>query len=451
MPKSRTTAALHPSMWTLLALFWVGCPGESSRGPADGGGSTSVDGGGGGAQTVQLGCSADAECGSGKICALSTGECVEGTDCTQNPGICSFCDDETTGCGFIAAAYCDEGAGVCRRTKGTCEACTVDAECGTAASGLPNRCLDQFCAEGCGGCPPGFSCQSGGCVPVAEAGQCATAIRCDGGGTCPDGQTCSELGICLSICGADSDCPAGRICSLDPGPLRGLCIQGCTFGETINDGALICHANGRYGAPCSTPDSTVGCPAGTTCEASGACGLTGCQTDSDCPVVRTYCDTASGECIEGCNDPSDCGAFELCEDNRCVKEGCRGKDVSCNLGEWCCGHDAFSDPSTCPAPVEEGQCFVTPEPWCRTCESSTDCADIQVLGYVSSCLELTREDEQGNSQSLGKYCTVGCNTNADCPRGIQCLADLPTDQQGVTTNGCIDVMCQPISAGRMTP
>lgn len=434
-------------------LTVAACPDKTGGGAGDGGVGTDggkSSGGGGTGGTVDVGCTGDDACGVGQICDLSRGDCVAGLDCTGNAGLCAFCDDEGTGCGFVGAGYCDEGAGVCRRTKATCDPCTNDVACGTGQSGLPNRCIDGYCAEGCGACPAGFVCESGGCVPAPNAGSCERAILCRNGEACPDGQRCSDLGVCLSICENDGECPAGKICSLDPGPLLGQCISGCPPGEQIVSGGetQVCHANGRYGDPCPTPGETTGCPPGTECDEGGFCGLAGCASDNDCPLVRTYCDTATGECVEGCNDESDCAAFELCEQGHCVPQGCRGKDVSCNLGEWCCGNEAFADASTCPAGVEEGSCFLAPDPWCRPCESNDDCADIDVLGFSSYCYELQREEENGETVSLGKFCSVGCNSNADCPRGIQCQLALPTDQEGVTTQGCIDAICAPLAEGR---
>ena len=431
---------------SVLAL--AACPDDESKQNTDGGSSNS--GTGGNATQLEIGCGGDQECAAGEICEIASGNCVAGLDCSQNGGICSFCDDDTTGCGFVGAAYCATDAGVCRRTGATCDACNEDSECGTASNGLPNRCVAGFCAEGCGACPAGFRCEQGGCVPVESAGSCESAILCREGESCPDGQRCSDLGVCLSICDNDSECPPGKICSVDPGPLLGQCLNGCPFGDSImsNGETRICHANGRYGTPCTTPESTEGCPTGTVCETNGACGLQGCQTDSDCPLVRTYCDVSTGECREGCNDPSDCGAFELCEDSVCVAQGCRGKEQSCNLGEWCCGKETFSDAATCPTGVADGNCFVSPEPWCRPCNDNNDCADIQLFGFTSYCFELNREDDQGNSVSLGKYCSVGCESNADCPRGLQCVLDLPTDQEGVTTQGCLGPICQPLSEAR---
>jgi hypothetical protein len=435
-----------------VSFLMMACP----DGTADPNQNTSSDGGSGngggnsdGSNQIDLGCELDDQCGTGEICDMATGECVAGYDCSLNPGICNFCSDPGDVCGTgTAQTYCDEEAGVCRRTRGTCDPCDVDEQCGAGQS-FPNQCIDGRCAEGCGStCVAGFACESGGCVPVETAGSCDTAILCRNGETCPDGEQCSDLGVCLSICTEDSECGAGQICSLDPGPLLGQCIQGCIEGQTIISGTetLICHADGRYGPLCDTPGSSDGCPEGLECEDDGHCGLTGCQTSEDCPVVRTYCDTDSGECVAGCQSEDDCAAFELCEENVCVAQGCRGKDVSCGLGQWCCGEELY-ETEECPTDVLDGDCFLAPDPWCRVCEGNDDCADINSFNQTSYCYELQQEDDQGNTSTLGKFCSVGCDSDLDCPRGLPCL-ELPTDQEGVTVKGCLDSLCAPIVEAR---
>ncbi|HEY4220192.1 MAG TPA: hypothetical protein VGO62_02600, partial [Myxococcota bacterium] len=174
--------------------------------------------------------------------------------------------------------------------------------------------------------------------------------------------------------------------------------------------------------------------------------------DTECPLIRTFCDVATATCIDGCNSDDDCGAFETCAGGQCHAQGCRGKDVSCDLGQWCCGQEAFSDASTCPTGVADGACFVAPDPWCRSCSSNDDCSDIATSPYAhgdpSFCFELQRTDASGNQVSIGKFCSVGCASNADCPRGLTCQTNLPTDQDGVTTSGCLDTICAGIAAGR---
>jgi hypothetical protein len=437
-----------------LSLAAAACPGGDGGGP---GGDDDAGPGGGTGGVVDVGCSADEECGSGEICDLATGDCKPGLDCTANAGACRFCGETGVDCGFgVEPAYCSAEAGVCRRAKDACGACADDGECADGPTGLPSSCIDGFCAPGCGGaggCPAGFTCETGGngggCVPVGGAAVCDGALACADGAGCPDGQQCTSLGVCLELCNADDECPLGTICQLEPGPQQQQCVQGCPLGDTVEqDGVLkVCHADGRYGLPCPTEGSTDGCPTGTECDVDGVCQRAGCQSDAECPLVRTFCDIAQGACVDGCNSDDDCGAFELCTDGACRAQGCRGKELSCDLGQWCCGKEAFADPSTCPSGVLDGQCFLAPDPWCRTCADNDDCADIDVLGKPSFCYELTR-DNNGQQESLGHFCSVGCNSNADCPRGLDCVQGLPTDQDGVTTSGCLDTLCPAIAGAR---
>lgn len=446
------TSVVVVSACLALAGVLAGCT------PAGGGPDDTPDGGpgsgGGTGGTVDVGCAADEECGSGEICDLATGDCVPGLDCTQNASLCNFCGDPAADCGFgLAPAYCSD-AGVCRRAQLACGACSDDSQCAESNSGLPSRCIDGFCAPGCGACPPGFRCDAGGCVPVGGPGQCEGAITCRDGESCPDGQTCSGLGVCLALCDADADCPAGQICETEPGPRQQQCVAGCPLGERVNQNGsdVVCHADGRFGPPCPTEGSATGCPGGTECDAAGVCQRAGCQSDDECPLPRTFCDLGTAACVDGCNSVDDCGAFELCEGGQCRPQGCRGKELSCNLGEWCCGKEAFSDASTCPTGVADGQCFLAPDPWCRPCADNDDCAGIAEGPYAgglpSFCYELTQTDENGQQQSLGKFCSVGCTTNADCPRGLDCVDGLPTDEQGVTTSGCLDTLCPALVGAR---
>ena len=393
---------------------------------------------------VAVGCDADDACDDGLVCDLGSGDCLPGFDCSVNTTICGFCGAPDVDCGFgSAASFCDvDNGGVCRRTKGACAPCVVDSECGLGASGLDSVCADGFCAPGCGACPQGFSCDGGGCVPIDAAGSCADAILCGDGVTCPDGQVCSELGVCLALCGSDVDCALSDICVAD-GPLAGTCIQGCPIGQRVNQDGVeqVCHGDGRFGDPCTTPGEQGTCTSGTECRSDGACELAGCQSDAECPLPRTYCDVGSATCLNGCNDVDDCGAFELCEANQCQAQGCRGKEASCELGQFCCGAELFTDASTCPA-VADGACFLAPDPFCRTCAEDADCGDITAFGHASFCYELKRQNpDTGADETIGKFCSTGCRDDDDCPRGIGCQLDLPTPEDGVTTQGCLDSLC----------
>ncbi len=432
-------ALLFGVLFVSTACDEVVLGGNEGEGEGEGDGSN---------QTVDLGCDDDAGCADGLVCDLSTGDCVPGFDCSVNTSICGFCGAPDVDCGFGAApAFCDvDHGGVCRRTKGACAPCVVDDECAAGSTGLDSRCSDGFCAPGCGACPAGFECSAGGCVPLPSAGTCQTAIACDEA-TCPDGLSCTELGVCLALCGGDVDCAPGDICS-DAGAAAGTCVQGCPLGQHVNQDGVdkVCHSGGRFGDPCTTPGEQGNCQSGTECRSDGACELAGCQSDAECPLARTYCDIDSATCLDGCNDVDDCAAFELCTDHQCRAQGCRGKDTSCNLGEFCCGTELFADPSTCSSgsasgSVDDGACFLAGDPFCRACDDDEGCADIDSFSQSSFCYELTHQNPAtGEDESLGKFCSTGCRDNDDCPRGLRCETALPTPDGG-TTQGCIGTPC----------
>ncbi len=446
--RRRLRAASSVVSWLCLVLV-VGCPRGGGDGDGDGDGVRDSDDS---ASIVDAGCDGDDACGAGLICDLASATCVAGFDCSVNTTICAFCGGDDVDCGFgVAPAFCDEEASVCRRVKGACAPCSDDAECGVGETGLASVCHDGFCAPGCGPCAEGFVCADGGCVPAPSTtttGTCEGAILCADGTPCPDGTTCSALGVCLALCDADVDCALGSICA-DTGPARGTCVAGCPYGQRVNvDGEdRICHGDGRFGPLCPTAGSQTGCPPSTECTSSGACDLAGCQSDAECPLPRTYCDLERAACVTGCNDASDCGAFERCDENVCVAQGCRGKDSSCNLGEFCCGQELFSDASTCPDDVADGACFLAPEPWCMRCDTDDDCASAERFGFAAYCFELRRQNpDTGQDESLGKFCSTGCRDNDDCPRGIGCMS-LPTPDEG-TTQGCLDARCAGYPADR---
>jgi hypothetical protein len=434
-------------VWLVLlgVVVMTGCPGGSAGNGTGGpdGGTGGPDGGGGGGGVVDLGCNNDAACAAGQICDLASAACVPGFDCTANNSICAFCGSSDVDCGFgEASSYCDANAGVCRRNKTQCATCTSDNECAESGAGLPSFCRDGFCATGCGACAPGYTCEQGGCVMREALGTCATTPTCEENADCATGLTCS-LGRCLALCDSDAACAAGQVCNLMPGPAQQTCVNGCPLGQrATKDGvAVVCHADGRFGPACpgvaGTPE---GCPAGLDCRGDGVCELPGCQSDNECTTARTYCDTASSQCVEGCNSVDDCGAFEECIDNACRPQGCRSKDTSCNAGQFCCGAELYEDTSTCPATTSAGLCFLAEDPFCRTCESNDDCADVTAFGFGSQCFELQRQNQQGETETVGKFCSVGCRNDLDCPRDIRCVRDLQ-DEAGATISGCLDEEC----------
>ncbi len=424
-------------------------------------------------------CVFDTDCGVAEVCDDATQLCITGLDCSLNATICGFCVSGDQDCGFDPApAYCDANAGVCRRVHSSCMPCVRDSQCTTADAYYDNHCVSypdgNYCGVDCAhgqACPRGFSCTEGICLLEEVVGTCTDAPSCNSENeteVCPTGTYCTtrdfpgRQGVCLNTCLTDDDCTRPQICRSDPGPRYGTCIDGCSPAGTVM-GSGVCHEDGRAGAYCATDSDCLGIVGiggfechdnsghcdGRTCQ--GWCEQGGCDDSSECPLPRSYCDQASRTCLDGCAVDGDCGAFELCDTDThsCHTQPCRGKDLSCGLEQWCCGTELYDNSAEpehrdCPADVEFGACFQMSDPYCRTCEDNDDCLDIHNFGYDSFCYELTKEDDQGNEISLGKYCSVGCETNMDCPRGIACIQELPDpNDENNTLKGCLDARCVP--------
>jgi uncharacterized repeat protein (TIGR01451 family) len=185
-----------------------GCRGTSEGICPTGQSCTSMD------QTIGkcVACLTDAECGgamSGKVCDLTTDQCVDGCRGTGN------------GCPTGKACTSTNA------TIGQCVACLTDADCGDASSGKVCDLTTDTCVPGCrgaggNGCPAGQQCSSsdttiGTCAQCQTDGDCGSATSgmvCDdttlvcrggcrgsGGNGCPDGQQCSSTDSTIGACG----------------------------------------------------------------------------------------------------------------------------------------------------------------------------------------------------------------------------------------------------------
>ncbi|MEW5853839.1 MAG: hypothetical protein AB2A00_34000 [Myxococcota bacterium] len=456
---------LLPASLASLALLALGaCPNTSGTPTPPGGGLTSSSSSSGGgtsggfdAGLVSNSCALDQDCGAGGICA-GDGGCSTGVTCDPAGFVCGECDvGGSQDCGFPSQpAYCDPSARVCRRLLSSCGPCTADEQCGENPNlGLPNKCIDygsgqKYCGIACNspaGCSQGFVCENGGCKVAPEVGSCIGAVPCTHSSQCPDGTYCTTYideetnprqGVCLAFCLYDEDCPAGKICSLDPSPTYGQCINGCAPGATVGTDR-ICHEWGRYGAMCPAQ----ACPAGYECSnaTEGYCKQAGCDDDTECPLARTICDVPTRTCVPGCHTEEQCGAFEICDNGECRDQGCRGKELSCNVGQFCCGQELYAaGGEACPSGIATGDCFNLQDPFCRTCEDDDGCSDINRFNQASHCYEMQRSNADGGTETIGKFCSVGCRTADDCPRGFRCQ-DLPAGQNGETVKGCLEAIC----------
>jgi hypothetical protein len=408
----------------LTLAFGVACSGSLTP---------SVDAGPGavhdaGNRTISTPCTYDDECAAGLICA--SGICQPGSGCDQDFH-CAGCDLAT--CGFDGRGYCKDA--VCRRARPLCATCAEASQCGEeTASGRSNLCTPlgdrSVCALDASrrSCPAGMSANpAGACLPN-DLSQCGIAPSCVAAHDCPSERRCAQRdddpGLCLEVCARDDECPTGSICDTFAGACRENCQErGCAANQ-------VCHDTGHCGEACAADGD---CPEGFSC-LDGACRLPGCSSDRDCPpIFGVYCDIDTRACVEGCRDDEHCSATQVCRDGDCVARPCRGKELDCGLGEFCCGRGAYAD--DCPAEVATGACFPFPDGFCQPCSEADDCPGPR-HGTDSLCVTYNDADDR----ELGKACALGCRDLEDCPRGFSCVEVRDGDDQ-VVGNVCAAAMC----------
>jgi hypothetical protein len=206
-----------------------------------------------------IGCTADNQCDTGRICLDASRECRAGCR-----------DDSTCAAGTICVnTVCTPG---CRADS----ACAIEQLCDTTALVCHPGCHDDS------GCKSGHIC---------DQMLCRAGCRADSG--CAAGQICDAASLtCVAGCRADSGCAAGQICDV---------------------ASLTCRAGCRTDATC---------PAGQLCDATSLTCRAGCHVTSDCPLEQ-ICNTSSLTCVAGCGtDDARCNAGHICTAGQCVN-GCR--------------------------------------------------------------------------------------------------------------------------------
>lgn len=324
--------------------------------------------------------------------------------------------------------YCDMQNNICRRRKNTCEPCETSRECGTGE----DLCLpDGVCGRYCDAnwpCSDGYTCET--YPDLGGSQQCTfNAGLTDGelNSPCCANVHCNEPYVCYTltsrcmegcVVGASS-CPKGSICYDDPDDGRNpYCTEGCLINGDCKTGE-ICFENSCYEGDCSNK--------------------------YDCPIeYLCKTDDLSFTCYSGCEDDGDCRARNECIGGQCVERvGCEGT-WQCRLAQMCTEEFPLSDP---PEPEDRGCCFnpkeeettvgdetcvnpYDPEKFCDACTDTQN--ETQECGADDACVELIKEDENGNEVSLGYFCLIrwDCSFRSEdgldqgtvnCPRGYTCV------------------------------
>lgn len=330
-------------------------------------------------------------CRPGFLCSTDT-ECPTGHRCDGSTGSC-----------FIP---------VSRRL---CSACQADPQCPAGGRCVEAKATgERFCSQPCseaGGCPRGFVCDEGQCLP--ESGSCEggrpLCAPCRGDAVCGDGND-----ICIENLKSGARF-CGRSCNID-------CKREPTTGEWKNGGQpCVSECPGNFSCSDLSGEGTgpFQCvPHADTCE--GFCE--GGSREKDrlwCGLGRT-CDETQGRCVPAldgrvcasCSDDSACEATATGTRGRCVvdkESGSRFCVSSCESEEGC---RALMGPGFSCVNVE-GSKLCLPDGGCGNGEGrlGDDCGD----GGAGSCVGgiCLRFGPEG-------ICSGRCAADADCGPGYRC-------------------------------
>jgi hypothetical protein len=276
----------------------------------------------------------------------------------------------------------------------------------------------RYCGDCETACAAGDVCEGGRCI---DPGDCRTnEVGCSGFSYCDE-----ETGECLPGCATSAQCIGdNEVCDTELHD----CVCDTGF-ESCPSGCVDTDTDPSFCGDCSTE-----CPVGFVCDI-GACLDPGdCRTNGRDCTGFTYCDPATGDCVPGCDDNTQCpGANEVCDIglNDCV----------CATGSHLCGAVCLLDDDVnscgtsctpCAAPpnstatCDAGVCdFVCTENYER-CDGEccpTSCPPGQVL-YDQSCAEfhVQTATTQGNT---GEFSSIALA--ADGLARIACYASSGRD------------------------
>ena len=356
-------------------------------------------------------CISDEDCALGKVCQLSSKECIA-VDC-------SFCID--------GQVCYDAGDGIRTCSKPECQ---INSDCGGAESCIKGLCDESFCAD-----------------------------RSD----CPEGQICNAFAmVCQDppeVCQANTDCPMGQVCN------GGDCSPGCSTDTECADAASFCNRDTNLCEPGCRTD--LSCEADQACDAATkqcVCQQSKCEEGELCdeatnactPRQITSCDEVTCGDNQICNpdnnfeceerpprcstvqgDPSACPAGQVCNQtsgqcqamtcSNVTQADCDGTDNPVLSVEFCACVQCVDD-STCPAGAScngNGQCIQG----CQACDPNAagSCGNDAPFCFSGCCVECTTNTECASNQvcdpNSGR-CTDPPDCSADpsiCPAGTTCM------------------------------
>ena len=347
-------------------------------------------------------------CEAGMYLNTETGECL------SCPATCTTCSTVMTSSETPQCTSCAEGYKLDAATATCVELNCSDAEyvkgneC-LPCSGTISNCLTCSGENTCTVCENGFTLQNGQCVGIscpagtylnmsknpATCDSCSSpCATCSGSATsctgCVDGyklsgsscvkKSCSEMGYSTS-------CPSGYDSTRATTGSDGTCYSCskpgdyCASDSECNDSTKKCVNNKCVKKSCSEISSSyrTSCAAGESKTSAGVSGSDGtCYT----------CSPISG----WCSSNSDCGTYEKCVNNSCVKKSC--SEISSSYRTGC---SAGESKTSTGISGSDGTCY-TCSPISGWCSSNSDCGRYEKcvnnkcvkkscgeMGYSTSC------------------------------------------------------------------
>ena len=396
-------------------------------------------------------------CEAGMYLNSETGECL------SCPATCTTCatvmtSSETPQCTSCAEGYkLDEATATCVELNCSDAEYVKGNEC-LPCSGTISNCLTCSGENTCTVCENGFTLQNGQCVGIdcgagtylnmsknpATCDSCSSpCATCSGSATsctsCVDGyklsgsscvqKSCSEMGYSTS-------CPSGYDSTRETTGSDGQCYSCSKPGDYCSSNSDCgtyekCVNNKCVKKSCSEMGYSTSCPSGYNPKSE--------TTGSD--GVCYSCSPISG----WCSSNSDCGRYEKCVNNKCVRKSCgeMGYSTSCGRGYTATNAGVSGSDGTCyscpPTPCPSGYSTSTTScgsgytlktsgysagKACGYCEAAK-CPDGYSV-YVTSASCSGNEKLETNGSVGGKACNKcvlktcaeqGYQTSISCPFG----------------------------------
>ena len=340
------------------------------------------------------------DCGAGKYLDMSDGKCYScsnGCKSCTGPDACTECENAyNLESGYCIMKTCEAGmylnteTGECLSCPATCTTCSTvmtsseTPQCTSCAEGYKLDAATATCVEL--NCSDAEYVKGNECLPCS--GTISNCLTCSGENTCTvceNGFTLQN-GQCVGV-----DCGAGTYLNMSKNPATcdscsspcATCTGSATSCTSCVDGYKL-SGSSCVKKSCSEMGYSTSCPSGydSTRETTGSDGQ--CYS---CSKPGDYC-----------SSNSDCGTYEKCVNNKCVKKSCSemGYSTSCPSGYNPKSETTGSD----------GVCYSC-SPISGWCSSNSDC------GRYEKCVnnKCVRKScgEMGYSTSCGRGYTA---TNA---------------------------------------